>query len=64
MSAHKIQTAGNHQKERIKYLEHGESWKSGKESSVFIRFHVSVVESVLGKLAERWALGYEEISTI
>ena len=49
MLAYKIQKAGNHPKERIKYLEHGESWKSGIESCVFIRFNASVVESVLGE---------------
>jgi len=53
MLVHKIQTAGNHPKERTKHLERGESWKSGIESNAFIRLHASVVVSVLGKLAER-----------
>ena len=61
-SARKIQTPGNHPNERIQHSEHGEIWKSGIDESVFIRF--CVVESVLGKLAECWALGNENRCTI
>jgi hypothetical protein len=53
MSTRKIQTPGNHPKERIKHLDHGESWKSETDNSVFMRLHVSVLQSVLVKLADR-----------
>ena len=60
MSTRKIQTPENHPKERTKHLEHSESWKPETDNSVFIRLHVGVLQSVLGKLADRRALGYYE----
>ena len=44
MSAHKIQTPGNHPKERIKHSQHGESLKSSKSNLLpfYFRFFTAI----------------------